>query len=179
MTYTDTQTHANTKQAHINTQADTYKHTHRHTLHRQTDKQTNTQNHIQIHTQTRKHTDTKTTHGFIIAPGLLTRALSRIFNRVQKGSCSWGRALPLSVRRGTWLEDPTECWKEEQGEFPQPEQSCNKMTNCPCLHRTEEALCSYKCQFKNREHPVQMGKASLLREKLASSGERLSTVLRS
>ena len=50
------------------------------------------------------------------------------------------------------------------------------MTNCRGLHGTKE-VSTDKCQFKNRESPEEMGKTGLLREKLASSGERLATVL--
>ena len=52
------------------------------------------------------------------------------------------------------------------------------MTNCRGLHGTKE-VSTDKCQVKNRESPEEMGKTGLLREKLASSGERLATVLRS
>ena len=50
------------------------------------------------------------------------------------------------------------------------------MTNCRGLHGTKE-VSTDKCQVKNRESPEEMGKTCLLREKLASSGERLATVL--
>ena len=58
---------------------------------------------------------------------------------------------------------------EDQGEFQQPEESYDKMTDCPGLPRTQEVL---------RDSPEKMGETGLLREQLPSSGESLAAVLR-
>ena len=81
------------------------------------------------------------------------------------------------VRRGAWLEDSIMRRTEDQGEFLQPEQSYDKMTNCPGLPRTQEVLSTDKCQFKNRDSE-KMGKPGLLSEQLPISGERWAAVLR-
>ena len=80
------------KLAHINmnSQPETHKYTHRATYEH-------------THKQTQKHINTQTTHGLIITPGLLTRALNRVHHRVQRGLCSCGRTAPLSVKWGAWL----------------------------------------------------------------------------
>ena len=72
----------------MHNQPETHKYTHRATYE---------------HTHKHRNTETQITHGFIITPGLLTRALNRVHHRVQRGLCSCGRTAPLSVRWGAWL----------------------------------------------------------------------------
>ena len=83
--------------AHIKTYKDIYKH-----IHRQTYK------HTQMHT----HIGTHITHGFITAPELLIRPLTRIL----KGSReAWGRAAFLCCEVGSLVRGPYSVVKRGSG----------------------------------------------------------------
>ena len=53
------------------------------------------------------HTGTHTTHGFITAPELLIRPLTRILKGSRGAWAAGGGLRSCAVRWGAWLEDPT------------------------------------------------------------------------
>ena len=57
-----------------------------------------------MHTNT--HMGAHTTHGFIVAPELLIRPLTRILKGSREAWAAGGELHSSAVRWGAWLEDP-------------------------------------------------------------------------